>query len=93
MVAGRIFRLDDGVWMDTAHSPESEVVHIRAFSPAYFRLLEELRELRPVLRELSAVVVAGRDVSIRVDSVGDDSLSDRELERLVRRFRDLQGAP
>jgi Ca-activated chloride channel family protein len=93
MVAGRIFRLDDGVWVDTAHSPESEVVHIRAFSPAYFRLLDELRELRPVLRELSAVVVAGRDVSIRVDSVGDDSLSDRELERLVRRFRDLQGAP
>lgn len=93
VVAGRIFRLEDGVWKDAAHSPEAEVVHIRAFSPAYFRLLEGLRELRPVFRELSSVLVAGRDVSIRVDAAGEESLSDRRLERLVERFRDVEGAP
>jgi Ca-activated chloride channel family protein len=93
VVAGRIFRLEDGVWRDAAHSTNTEVVHIRAFSPAYFRLLEELRELRPVFRDLSSVLVAGRDVSIQVDSTGDESLSDGRLDRLVKRFRNLEGAP
>ncbi len=93
VVAGRIFRLEDGVWMDAAHSTETEVIHIRAFSPAYFPLLDSLRELRPVFRELATVLVAGREVSIRVDSRGEESLSDGQLERLVRRFRNLEGAP
>ena len=90
---GRIFRLDEGVWMDTDHADGDDTVRIQAFSEAYFRVLEALPELRAVLRELDAVVVSGRDVSIRVDDEGEERIGDRALRQLVRRFRENQGAP
>ncbi len=91
-VGGRIFRLENGVWIDMAHREGDDLIHVRVFSRAYFQVLDALRELQPVLREMEAVVVSGRDVSLRVSAEGEEKLSDRALARLVERFRENQGA-
>jgi Ca-activated chloride channel homolog len=86
-VAGRIFRLDGGVWSDLARPDTLEVVRVKAFSPAYFRLLAALPELVPVVRELSPVRVGGRGLSVEVGDAGADRMSGGELAGVVRRFR------
>jgi Ca-activated chloride channel family protein len=87
LVAGRIFRLDEGVWKDAATPSTGDVVRVKAFSPAYFRLLEALPELRPVAQELDHVVVAGASLSIEIGERGSATLSPAELADTVRRFR------
>jgi hypothetical protein len=66
---------------------------VKAFSTAYFRLIRALDELRLVVRDVDAVLVAGDEVSIQVGDEGIDRLSDGDLARLVDRFRGPDGAP
>jgi hypothetical protein len=62
-------------------------VSVAAFSDAYFALLRTLPELvRPATLE-PAVLVAGRRVSIKIETSGKTTWTDGELERLVREFR------
>ncbi len=84
---GRIFRSKDGVWVDVALDPATEVVQVKAFSPAWLRLTEALPEIRPVLRELTHVTLAGEAVALEIGPEGVESLDDRALSRLVTRFR------
>ena len=93
VVAGRIFRKETGVWRDAAHRSSQEIVRVKAFSTAYFRLIRALDELRLVVRDVDAVLVAGDEVSIQVGDQGIDRLNDRDLARLVERFRGPDGAP
>ncbi len=93
VVAGRIFHEETGVWRDAAHRSSQEIVRVEAYSAAYFRLVRALDELRLVVRELDVVLVAGNEVSIQVGDEGVDRLSDRDLARLVERFRGPDGAP
>ena len=93
VVAGRIFLMDAGVWRDAAHPSAQEIVRVKAFSAAYFKLVRALDEVRRVGRELAPVLVAGDEVSIQVGDEGLDRLSDRDLARLVARFRGPDGAP
>jgi len=86
-VGGRIFRLDGGVWVEAALDPIVEVIHVKAFSAAWFRLTEALPELRPVLRDLTRVTVAGASVAISVGADGVETLDNDDLSRLVSRFR------
>ena len=88
MAAGRIFRLDEGVWTDAGHVDGRDVVRIRIFGSAYFRLLQELPELRPVFQAMNEVLVAGGAVSVHIGSGGLDDLSAHEMEELVSRFRE-----
>lgn len=87
VVAGRVFELHADEWSDAAHRPEQETVEIEPFSAAYFRLLRELPELVPYVRELDTVLVAGKSVSIRIHAGGETRLDDLELARVVRAFR------
>ena len=87
MVAGRLFRLQDGVWTDLAHRQNARTVRVKAFSRAYFDLLGALPELRAVLAELDSVLVAGGEVSVGVGADGVEELSGRELRELVEGFR------
>jgi hypothetical protein len=68
------------------------VVDVEAFSSAYFDLLNAIPELRPVLRELGAVVVAGAEVSLRIGDEGLGDMSTSELRELVEDFRGVDGA-
>lgn len=92
VAAGRIFRLQDGVWTDVGLKPGGEVIRVKAFSPAWFRVLAALDEIRPVLRELDPVVVAGARLGIGVGPDGLETLDDRALARLVSGFRGSDGA-
>ena len=87
LIAGRAFRLVSGVWTDTAHTAQSRTVAVEPFSDASFKLLEKLPELTPYLSAFDAVIVRGRDVSIRVAPGGRSTLAAGELDTLVRDFR------
>ena len=91
-LGGRLFRLQAGVWTDIAHRDRHRVVAIEAFSRAYFQVLEAMPELRPVLSELGAVVVAGAKLSLRVGGEGLGEMSTSELRELVEGFRGVDGA-
>lgn len=91
--AGRVFRLDGGVWTDLAHAPGQDVVRIKAYGAAYFRLLEALPELRAVAREFSVVLVAGGRVSIHLGDEGLETLDDSGVRELVNRFRAAPKGP
>ncbi|MCI0436865.1 MAG: VWA domain-containing protein, partial [Gemmatimonadetes bacterium] len=86
-IAGRVFRLNAGTWTDALHRPNLRIVELEAFSPAYFALLERLPELRPYWTELSNVIVAGREVGVRVSPKGAKQLPEAEVARIVREFR------
>jgi len=86
-VGGRVFAWRDGVWSDLAHGDSARVVSVAAFSDAYFALLRALPELvQPATLE-PAVLVAGRRVSVKIETGGKTTWKEGELERLVRDFR------
>lgn len=88
IVSGRTFRLEDGVWMEEGRGPgELDDVAIVVYSTAYFDLLAALPELRRIAAVLEPVVVAGEDVRVRIGAEGASELSEREIQRLVLRFR------
>ncbi len=93
VVAGRIFRLAAGVWKDAAHPADREPVRVKAYSEAYFRLLEALPELRPVLSELGSALVSGGRVSILVDDEGAETLTEAKMREIVAGFRGARAAP
>lgn len=86
-IAGRLFREEGGAWVDALHRPEARVVEIESFGEAYFALLRRLPELEPYWAQMPDVLVAGRELSIRVTAEGASRLSDAELTRIVRAFR------
>jgi Ca-activated chloride channel homolog len=87
-VAGRTFRLKDGIWSDIAIDPAIRTIDIAAFSDAYFALLRALPELERVLAELDSVHVAGRRVNVRVRATGGTTKLDvRALRTLQADFR------
>jgi Ca-activated chloride channel family protein len=92
-VAGRIFRMDAGVWKDAAHPTDREPVKVKAFSAAYFRLLEALPELRPILGELGSALVSGGRVSILVGDEGAATLTEAKMREIVTGFRGAPTAP
>ncbi len=87
-VAGRLFTVQDGIWTDLAHSDSVRTVAVAPYGEAYFALLRALPELEPYFSALEQVVVHGRQVSIRVVDGGEDTITDAELARLVRDFRE-----
>lgn len=86
-LAGRLFRLTEGVWVDEADSEEKRRLRVEPYSDLYFQLLEGLPELRPIWRELERCIVAGANVSIETAAGGRSSMTPAELSELVRNFR------
>ncbi len=86
-VAGRLFAQQEGVWTDLMHADSVRTVAIAPYSEAYFALLGMAPELEPYFREFEEMLIAGEQVSIRIADDGAETMSTRELERLVRDFR------
>jgi Ca-activated chloride channel homolog len=87
VIAGRHFRLENAVWTDAAHVKTQRVLNLEPFSPAYFAVLKQLPELEAYWKELDAVLVAGKRVSVQVSKGGVSTLASAELNRLVAEFR------
>ncbi|MGH7577953.1 MAG: VWA domain-containing protein, partial [Longimicrobiales bacterium] len=86
-VAGRVFREEDSAWVDALHRPDLRVIDIEPFSAAYFALLRRLPELESYWADMSSVLVAGREVSIRVSTGGKTQFSGSEIAQVIEAFR------
>jgi hypothetical protein len=61
-------------------------VKIRAYSAAYFAILDVLPELREALALGDRVLVAGRDIAIEIGPTGVEKMSDREIQDLQSKW-------
>jgi Ca-activated chloride channel family protein len=86
---GRLFVERDGVWTDATHRHTAEVLEVVAFSDAYFALVRAIPELTPYLTVGDDIVVAGKDISIRIGADGETTLSPGKISDTARRFRGL----
>ena len=84
--ANRTFILRSGVWTDTGYKPSTNKVRVKAFSEAYFSIVEGIPELKEVFALGEKVIVSGRDVAVEVGDDGTERMSERELASLRERW-------
>jgi len=82
----KVFAMRDGVWTDTALRDSTVGVKVRAYSAAYFRILDLLPELRESFALGERVIVAGRTIAIEISPAGAESLSDSDLRSLQAKW-------
>ena len=87
IVAGRWFTLQDGVWVDRAHSDSLPVVKIELYSKTYFELLRYLPELERWLTTMERVLLAGSRTSLETVTTHATPVTGAAIGRLVREFR------
>src|SRR5690606_19899263 len=81
----RMFVLRDSVWVDTrATAATVRHISVRAYSDAYFALMDSIPELREAFALGDRVKVRGRAVTIVLAADGVDRLQPRELGAAVR---------
>jgi Ca-activated chloride channel family protein len=81
--AGNVtFALRDGVWTDVRYRQSGPVLRVKAFSDAYFKLLELQPDLRDAFSVGERTIVAGRSMAIELSPSGEDTLTDRDLALL-----------
>jgi hypothetical protein len=69
--------LRDSVWTDASYlhaAGKVRTVRIKAYSKAYFDLMNALPELRPVFAIGDRLLVKGRGVAIAVGSDGEENV-------------------
>jgi hypothetical protein len=81
-VGSRTFVVVSGKWIDQRKADSLRLVKVKAFSEAYFKLMETIPELKEVFALGDKVVVAGRDVRIEIGEGGVETLNDAELKRI-----------
>jgi Ca-activated chloride channel homolog len=86
-IGGRLYILRDSVWTDLAARETQRTVTVAPFSDAYFALLRSLPELVPAVSLTPGVLVAGRQVNVKIAAGGTESWRPGELDRLVADFR------
>ena len=86
VLAGRVLRLEGGVWVEVGRDAALPVVTIERFSEAWFTILRALPELEPVLGA-GLVEVMGKGLRLEIGDEGLATLSDVDRERLIRAFR------
>ena len=82
----RLFVLRDSVWTDTSLKDSVHRVKVRAYSAAYFRILDLLPELREPFALGDKVIVAGRLIAVEITPTGAESLTDREISDLKSKW-------
>lgn len=83
--ATRMFTLQDSVWIDTrVPGVDARRVTVRAYSPAYFALIERVPELREILAVGDRLLVHGRAVTLEVAERGVERLESAALTAFTR---------
>jgi Ca-activated chloride channel family protein len=80
------FVLRDSVWTDVRYKKPGTVLQVKAFSDAYFKLIEMLPDLREAFSVGERVIVAGRTMAIELTSSGKESLTDRDVALIRDRW-------
>jgi Ca-activated chloride channel family protein len=83
-VGGRTFTFVDGRWTDARYTSSARVTRVKAYSKAYFALMDEAPELREIFALGEKVLVAGQGSALEIDNGGREELSDLELQRLLK---------
>jgi Ca-activated chloride channel family protein len=81
-VGTRTFALNGDTWAELRRTDSARVVKVKAYSDAYFKLIDAIPELREIFALGDKVKVAGRDISIEIGSSGTESITSTELERI-----------
>jgi hypothetical protein len=55
---------------------------VKAFSDAYFKMMDAIPELREVFALGDKVIVSGREIAFEIGADGTESMSDAELKKL-----------
>src|SRR5690606_34000059 len=75
-VAGyTLSRRPDGTWVDVNSTPALPRVHVRAYSAAWFEIVNLLPELAPVLAFSELIEVVAGGVLVQVSPAGAESLT------------------
>jgi Ca-activated chloride channel homolog len=89
-VGTRAFAMKEGRWTDVAHTPAARIVRVKAYSGAYFRILDALPELRQYVAVAENVLIAGRGVALEIAPSGLERIGDEELRMLRRALSDQE---
>jgi Ca-activated chloride channel family protein len=81
-VGTRTFALNGETWTELRRADSVRVIKVKAYSDAYFKLMDTMPELREIFALGSSVKVSGRDISIEIGSSGIESISEAELQRI-----------
>jgi Ca-activated chloride channel homolog len=86
MAGNRTFTLRDSVWTETRTANGVSVIKVKAFSPAYFALVQNVPELAPLFAIGERVRVFGRKIAIEVSPDGVTQLDAAALADAVRNW-------
>jgi Ca-activated chloride channel family protein len=86
MVAGRLFQLEGGVWIEAGLRESDDVLDVAPFSRAYFDILERIPELKPFAQEFAQMEIQGGRILIRIVDGGAAELSRAQLEEIRHAF-------
>ena len=81
-----LFAHRDDRWTDIAFREGANTVKVKAFSPAYFALLDAFPDLRAAFAVGDRVLVSGRRVAIEVSGDGAEQIGDAELRSLKEQW-------
>lgn len=86
-VGARAFSLRGDTWVDTRMSDSLRVTKVRAYSDAWFKLIEAILELREVFALGDKVKVAGKAIAIEVGDDGITSIDEPTLRQMKERWQ------
>lgn len=86
MGGNRTFTLRDSVWTELRSADGMQVIKVKAFSPAYFALVQNVPELAPLFAVGERVRVFGRHVVIETTPDGISQLDTAALADAVRNW-------
>jgi Ca-activated chloride channel family protein len=86
LAGSRTFTLQDSVWAEVRPLDGMTVVKVKAFSPAYFALVQKLPELAPLFAIGERVRVIGRHTAIEVAPDGITELDAAALVAIVKNW-------
>lgn len=78
--------LRDSVWTDVRFNKDATVLRVKAFSDAYFKLIDAMPELREAFAFSERLIVAGKSMAIELTPAGKEQLSERDLTMLRERW-------
>lgn len=82
--AGRVMRLENGIWTDGRAKGSNREVTVKTYSKAYFDLLKQIPELAKLAGVGEQVTVVGRGVVVNIRSgTGSELLTEPELKRIA----------
>jgi hypothetical protein len=81
-----LFARRNGRWTDVAFKEGTQIVKIKAYTAAYFKVLDAIPELRESFAVGEHVLVAGKHVAIEISDTGAEQLGDAELRSLKEQW-------